>query len=59
MLILRLWTEGPADAPRMRIVTVDEVAGGREHHCTAASVDEAVGAVRAWLEGWVACASSR
>jgi hypothetical protein len=54
VLILRIWTEGGQDELRLRITMVDDLAGGAEEQRVAASVEEAVAAVRQWLESWSA-----
>jgi|tagenome__1003787_1003787.scaffolds.fasta_scaffold9462246_1 hypothetical protein len=52
VLVLRIWTEGSRDNLRLRITMVDEVSGGDEEQRVVASVDDAVGTVREWLERW-------
>jgi hypothetical protein len=58
-LVLRVWQEGTADDPRLRIRLIgrEDVTRDVVEQASASTIEEALAHVRCWLEGF--CSSTR
>jgi hypothetical protein len=54
VLVLRIWTESANRSLRARITSTLDVDGGAQESQAAASAEQILTAVRAWIEAFVA-----